>query len=654
MVNITIDGKQLEVPEGITVLQAARLGGIEIPTLCDHPQLTPYGGCRMCLVEVEGMRTLQTSCTLPVSNNMVVRTNTAAVKDARKFVLTMIFSERNHFCPFCVVSGGDCELQNAAYAEGMTYWPIQPNFKPYEVDASHPYIILDQNRCILCRRCVRACGELVGNFTLGFEERGAESRLVADLGVPLGESTCVSCGTCIQVCPTGALIDRNSAYHGLETQVDHHETICLGCSIGCGVDVLTRDNNMVRIEGNWEAPINKGILCKVGRFMPLEEKSDRIKSPLIRRNGALQPASWDEAAEAIAAKMKTGNAAAIASTRLSAEALYQFKEMFKNATSMEENSIAAVSAKLADETKGSFESDLEAVKAADTVLLVGADLTNNHEVAGFFIKRNLPNGVKLVTIDAEGNDFSYFADTALSVKSGTFLDVVSGLASLVRDLKKAKDAEVDVEKALPGFEAKTGVTAKSVLSVANILQSAHRPVIIYGEGLAADANALAVLKALVDLGHVCGAVNGDKSNLVCLKGGANSLAAMQYGLDKAFTPDAQQAVFVALGDDTPKQKLVQMLDKTPFVAVQASYVSQLTTRADVVLPVETWSETEGSYLNFAGRLQKAVRSQQMPENVKSNFDALKTVAEKMGVKVDAGKWEKELVKRTAPVSVVNA
>ena len=653
MVNITIDGKQFEVPDGISVLRAAQLGGIDIPTLCDHPQLSPYGGCRMCLVEVEGMRTMQTSCTLPVSNNMVIRTNTAAINEARKFVLTMIFSERNHFCPFCVVSGGDCELQNAAYVEGMTYWPIQPNFKPYEVDASHPYFIMDQNRCILCRRCVRACGELVGIFTLGFEERGAESRLVADLGVPMGESTCVSCGTCIQVCPTGALIDRNSAYRGLETQVDHHKTICLGCSIGCGVDVLTRDNNLIRIEGNWEAPINKGVICKVGRFMPLDQQGERIKSPLIRRDGALQPASWDEAVKTIALKMKNGNSAALASTRLSVEALYLFKEMFHNATSMEENGIASISAKMADEAKAAFESDLSAVQTADMVLMVGADLVNNHEVAGFFIKRNLPNGVKLVTIDTEANDLSFFADTALSIKPGSFLETISGVASLVRDLKKTQDAEVDVEKTLPGFESKTGIPAQSILSVANLLQSAKRPVIIYGKGLAANADALAVLKALVDLGHVCGAVNGEKSNLVCLKGGANSLAAAQYGLDKAFASDNQQAVFVALGDDTPRQALIQQLEKASFVAVQASYVSQLTTRADVVLPVETWSETEGSYLNFAGRLQKAVRSQQMPENVKSNLDALKAIAENMGVKVDAGNWKKELVKRTAPVSVGN-
>ena len=247
MITVTIDGKQLQVPEGTTVLRAAQSAGIDIPTLCDHPHLTPYGGCRLCLVEVEGARTLQPSCTLPVSNNMVVKTDTKKVKDARSFVLTLIFSERNHFCPYCQVSGGDCELQNAAYGEGMTHWALQPNWQPYPMDASHPYLIMENNRCILCRRCVRACGELVGNYTLGFEERGARSILVADTGVPLGESTCVSCGVCAQVCPTGAIIDRWSAYRGHDEQIDKTQTICVGCSVGCGIEVFTRNNNLVRI-----------------------------------------------------------------------------------------------------------------------------------------------------------------------------------------------------------------------------------------------------------------------------------------------------------------------------------------------------------------------------------------------------------------------
>ena len=169
MINFTLNNLELEVPDGTTVLQAARANGITIPTLCDHPDLTPYGGCRLCVVEVEGFRTIQASCTLPAGNGMVVHTNTPALQESRQFVLSMLFSERNHFCPFCQVSGGDCELQNSAYDQGMTHWPIQPQWNTFPVDTSHPYYVLDNNRCILCRRCVRACGEMVGNFTLAID-----------------------------------------------------------------------------------------------------------------------------------------------------------------------------------------------------------------------------------------------------------------------------------------------------------------------------------------------------------------------------------------------------------------------------------------------------------------------------------------------------
>jgi formate dehydrogenase major subunit len=252
MVTLTIDGNQVEVPEGTTVLEAAEKLGIKVPRLCHHPSLKPYGGCRLCMVEVEGARILQPSCTLPVSKNMIVRTDTPKVREARKFVLSMLFSERNHFCMYCQATDGDCELQCAAYEQGLTHWPLTPNYSPYALDASHKQIFIDNNRCILCRRCVRVCGDMVGNFTLGFEERGANSFLVADYGLPLGESSCISCGACVQICPTGALMDRGSAYQGRETDLNSSASVCTECSIGCQRYVRTRDNRLVRIDGVWE------------------------------------------------------------------------------------------------------------------------------------------------------------------------------------------------------------------------------------------------------------------------------------------------------------------------------------------------------------------------------------------------------------------
>jgi NADH dehydrogenase/NADH:ubiquinone oxidoreductase subunit G len=322
MVHLTIDGKPIEVSEGTSVLRAAEQAGIEIPKLCDHPALKPFGSCRVCLVEVQGMRTLQPSCTLPVSPNMVVQTSTPAVKEARKFVLALIFSERNHFCPYCQMTGGDCELQNTALDQGMTHWPIAPAWKAFPIDASNPNIFLDHNRCILCRRCVRVCGDLVGMSTLGFEERGSQSMLAADMGLPLGQSSCISCGSCAQVCPTGTLTDRNSAYQGRDSTATPVDSICTQCGLGCGITLQVRDNRIMRVDGNWQAEVNGGIICKAGRFDAQKDKRDRVVRPMVRKNGKLVETSWEEALSVAAKGLKAAPAQVIMSSHLSAEALY--------------------------------------------------------------------------------------------------------------------------------------------------------------------------------------------------------------------------------------------------------------------------------------------------------------------------------------------
>ena len=661
MVNISIDGKSIQVPDGTTVLQAARMAEVYIPTLCDHPELTPYGGCRLCLVEVEGARTLQPSCTLPVNNNMVIHTDTEKVREARKFVLTLIFSERNHFCPFCQVSGGDCELQNSAYREGMTHWPLMTNWQTFAVDASHPNFVLDNNRCILCRRCVRACGELVGNFTLGFEERGARSFLVADLGTPLGESTCVACGTCLQVCPTGALIDRASAYHGKDLQVEHHQSICIGCSVGCGIDVLTRDNNIVRIEGNWDAPVNNGVLCKVGRFLPLEEKRERIATPMVRKDGKLKAATWDEALDVVASHLKPlagkngSGVAALASTRLSSEALYSFKQLFAEkmqsgmVTSSEEGYPTAMSAELAGELGKSFEGHLAEINTSDFVLVAGVNLVDNHQVAGFFVKRTLPNGTKLVVVDPNDNPLDAQADLVLKASKGSEVDIFQGLAAALSKLGLAKTQAIsNADETLKTAADNTGIDSETFLAAAKLLGSAQHPAIVYGKGIT-SGGAAASLKSLVDLAHMAGVVDENHSAMISTKGQANSLAAAQYNLDKPFEVNGHQAVYIALGDDVPSKRLTQKVEKAPFLIVQASYTSQLSANADVVLPVEMWAEQEGHYLNLEGRLQKTVKSVPTPADCWSNDAVLKAVASRLGIEINDN-WKEQLYQRIPSVA----
>lgn len=655
MVNLTIDGKPVMVPEGTTVLQAAQAAGIHVPTLCNHDALKPFGGCRLCLVEVEGARTLQPSCTLPASEKMVVLTSTAKVKSARKFVLTLIFSDRNHFCPYCQVTGGDCELQNSALDEGMAYWPFQPNWQKYPVDASHKYFVVDHNRCILCHHCVRACGQLVGNFTLGIEERGASSMLMADTGVPMGESTCVACGTCVSVCPTGALIERQSAYQGLDKNLKATQTLCIGCSVGCGTTVYTRDNRLVRILGDWDAAVNGGVLCKTGRFLPLDEQRERITTPMVKKDGQLQPATWDEALDTIAARVrplagKNGSGvAAMASARLPIEALSVFKQIFADSmggdmvTSIDEGKPTAAASAVAKEMSASFEANLDAVKSADCVLTIGVDLAASHMVAGFFVKRNLPEGTNLIVVDPSENGLDKHANVMLKASMGSDLEVVKGIQAGLVKLGLVEGDGNAAEHELDAAAAATGISADDLLAAAGMIGIAERPVIIYGEGITAKQT----LQQLVSLGKSA------KAALLSIKGEANSLAAAQYGLEKAFQLNGHQAVYLALGDDAPSQQLIANVGKAPFLAVQASYQSEITQAADVVLPVEMWAEQEGHFMNLEGRVQKSTRVLAAPESVWSNETALKGLAARLGILPDEN-WAASMSARPAPVAITAA
>ena len=614
MINLSIDGKKIEVAEGTTILNAARSAGIIIPTLCDEKHLTPYGGCRLCLVEVEGARTLQPSCTLPVSNNMVVRTDTEKTKAARKFILTLIFSERNHFCPFCQVSGGDCELQNAAYHEGMTNWPLSPNYTPFSMDASHPYIILENNRCILCRRCVRACSELVGNFTLGFDERGGKSTLVCDVGLPWGSSSCISCGMCIQECPTGALIDRWSAYKGRETQVEKTKTVCTGCSVGCGIEVLTRDNNLVRIESDWESDVSKGLTCKLGRFIPMEEQRERIHTPLVKKNGTLKAATWDEAINVIASKMKTlagkkeQGVAAIASSKLSLETLHHFKQLFVDkygstmVTSTEEGAQTANAFQVARRMKKAFEGKLSSLDAADCVVTFGVDLEKEHEVTGFFVKRQLPNGAKLIVIDSQPNNMSHWASITLKPAKGITVEYIK---SLTDEMKADKGNNEDDTKAI------------------DILKNATKKVFVYSGSMDEKT-----IEALIQLANLSDA------ELISLKGEANSVAASLLGMEQPFKIDGQQMVYVALADQEPSKKLVAALKNAPFIVVQATYTSKLAESADVVLPTNHWFEEEGHFISLDGKIQSTKKSLKVVEDNWSNEEVLTALAKKLDLQIN--------------------
>jgi formate dehydrogenase major subunit len=661
MVQLTINGKQIEVPEGTTVLRAAKMAGIHIPTLCAHKELAPYGGCRLCIVDVEKWRVPMAACTLPVNEGMVVRTDTEEIKKSREFILSMLFSERNHFCPFCQVSGGDCELQNAAYHEEMTHWPIQPGWSNFKVDTTHPYFVLDNNRCILCRRCVRACSDLVGNFTLSVAERGAASMIVHDTDVPLGESTCIKCGTCVQVCPTGALIDRTSAYQGHDVSLDEIKSVCNGCSVGCSTKIMVRNNRIVRIEGDWDGAVNHGLLCEHGRYDPMNESRNRITTPQMRKNGKLEPVSWDEALGALTDKLKPlagkkDGVAAIASTRLSAEALTMFKELFvtkfksKMVTSTEEGVPTAAVASFA-EKNGAFEGKLDVLRNADTVLCIGANIHRSHMVAGFLFKRNLPKGTHIINIDPEISDLDYLANTTLKNKPGSDMALIKGLQAVIvkEGLGRSPLKLSNVDKLIEQAVSASGVSREELTQAAQTLARSISPVILFGKGITAQRDET-IVEELHRLAVLVGAVDGERFGLISVKGEANSLTASLLGLDEAFKLNGEKAVYVALGDDYASKSLVERISKAPYLVVQACYESNLTEKADVVLPVAIWSEQEGHYINLDGRTQKAEKAVNPPENIRDNMAVLSEVAVRTNMKVETD-WQKAVLERKSSVSL---
>ena len=657
MVKITINEKQIEVPEGTTVLRAADMAGIHIPRLCDHKELTPYGGCRLCIVDVEGARVPMASCTLPVNNGMVVRTETEAIKKSREFILSMLFSERNHFCPFCQVSGGDCELQNSAYHEEMTHWPIQPGWSDFKVDTTHPYFILDNNRCILCRRCVRACGELVGNFTLSVAERGAASIIVADTDVPLGESTCIKCGTCVQVCPTGALIDRVSAYQGHDKNLEEIKSVCSGCSVGCSIKIMVRDNRIVRIEGDWEGTVNHGLLCEHGRYDPVTESRQRITTPQMRKNGKLEPVSWDEAMSAVANKLmeEKSGIAAIASTRLSAETLTAFKELFaekfqsKLVTSIEEGVPTEAVTRFAQKNEA-FEGKLEVLRNADTVMCIGANIHRSHMVAGFLFKRNLSKGTRLITVDPESSELDYMANIALKTQPGSDLALIRGLQAIIvqenlgRSPLSLPDAGQLIEKAVSA----TGVSLEVLKQTAELVARSISPVILFGKGITAQRDEI-LIEELHRLAVLIGAVDSERHGLISIKGESNSLTATLLGMDTAFNLNEQKVVYAAVGDDYVSKSLVERASKAQYLVVQACYESKLTEKADIILPVTIWAEQEGHYINLDGRVQSSHKAITAPETVRENIAVLNEIAMRTNMSIKSD-WQKAILVRKASVS----
>lgn len=300
---IFIDGAQFACEDGKTVLEIARENGIYIPTLCYHPRTGPASLCRICVVEVEGMRGLQTSCSLVPADDMKIQTVSPRVIEARRMIVNLLLANGNHNCLSCEANGA-CELQDAAYHLGIQ----TPTFlieQHEEQDTSAAFIIRDPNKCIQCGRCIAGCNELVVNEVLGFGYRGLHTKVICDADFPMGESTCVQCGECVQLCPVGAFIEKKAMGKARRWETRKVRTTCPYCGVGCQLELHVKDDQIIRVTGVEGAQPNQGHLCVKGRYgFDFIYSKDRLTTPLIREGDGFREANWDEALNLIATKFQ--------------------------------------------------------------------------------------------------------------------------------------------------------------------------------------------------------------------------------------------------------------------------------------------------------------------------------------------------------------
>lgn len=333
---ITIDGRACEAEDGQTVLQVARAHGIHIPTLCDLPELTPTGACRVCMVEVDGAKSLMAACSSPVSEGMNVKTNTERVLNARRFVVDLLLSCHPLDCLTCE-KGGDCALQNLAYDLGLTGPRYQGEKHTYPVDAGNPFIVRDYNKCILCHRCVRTCDEVQGTQAVKNSYRGFDTKVTTAFDSPLHESNCAFCGQCVQVCPVGALTEKKAIGKGRAYDLKKVRTTCPYCGVGCQLNLHMKGEQIVKVTGVEGAAPNKGRTCVKGRFgYDFVYSKDRLTTPLIREGEGFREASWDEALDLVASKfteiMRESGPDAIAGVscaRSTNEDSYEMQKLFR-------------------------------------------------------------------------------------------------------------------------------------------------------------------------------------------------------------------------------------------------------------------------------------------------------------------------------------
>jgi formate dehydrogenase major subunit len=564
-VDVAVDGHQVSVPAGTSVLRAAALAGIDIPKLCASDNLEAFGSCRLCLVEVEGGKGTPAACTTPVAEGMQVRTQSAKLDKLRRGVMELYISDHPLDCLTCPANG-DCELQDMAGVVGLRevrYGFDGENHLDAPKDTSNPYFDFDDSKCIVCSRCVRACDEVQGTFALTISGRGFDSRVSASAGESFMESECVSCGACVQACPTATLQERSVVDLGMPTRTVL--TTCGYCGVGCSFKAELRGDQVVRMLPYKDGGANEGHSCVKGRFaFGYASHPDRVTKPMIRERitDPWQEVEWEEAIGHVAARMidiqkrhGLGAIGGITSSRCTNEEVYVVQKLVRAAFG---NNNVDTCARVCHSPTGyglkqtfgtsAGTQDFKSVAKADVMVVIGANPTDGHPVFASRMKRRLREGAKLIVIDPRRIDMvrSPHIEAAhhLPLAPGSNVAIINAFAHVAvteglvdREFvaQRCEDFEAwEQFIALPenspeSLESVIGVPAADVRAAARLYATAPNAAIYYGLGVTEHSQGSTMVMGMANLAMATGNIGRDGVGVNPLRGQNNVQGSCDMG-----------------------------------------------------------------------------------------------------------------------------
>ena len=664
-ITITIDGKRLHVRRGLSILKAAEQHGVYIPTLCAHKELSPHGGCRLCIVEVEGFRNFPTACTTPAEDGMIILTDTVAVNSIRKEILQLFMSEHTSSCLICpeseecrkfmgtvrkagVTTGcrycpndGQCEFQDVVEKTGIKEINYPIYYRNNRVEKEDPFYDRDYNLCILCGRCVRMCQEVRIANVLAFNYRGRETVIGPAYGRTHREAGCEFCGACVSVCPTGALTEKDLKWEGKPDREE--QTTCSFCGVGCQMRLLVKDDRIIGSLPVIDDPVNNGQLCVRGRFCISEVVNghQRLVSPYRTENDIKIELSWDEAISVVAAKLsecEPDQFQLLGSPNCTSEDLYvaqKFARVVMRTNRVDTSAKYYYGDALSCYLKLAEKSvPLSEIEKAGSILCIGLDTRFGRSVVAVELRRAQQHGSSILSLHPRKHNLSLIADEWIQPNP---TEIVETLETLVRLAGKKRIVE-----------------SGKLADVARILQQADNPVILFGSEFFQRHDTIKIIETVDRLASVL------KAGILPLPAQNNLYGAILAGAAADILPGGvalsstkQKAKIKSIwGVSIPEEsstirktteeklKVLYLIGEVPreqvhftstFVISQNIYPPDAACPADLVLPAAAFSEADGSFINGEGRVQRVSKAVEPPGKALPDWEILCRIARKMGV-----------------------